>query len=51
MLQTLFWIISIPIAAILLMFNIRRLLFLLAILPDSGPRKKISLLSETYLPP
>ncbi len=50
MLQTLFWIISIPIAAILLMFNIRRLLFLLAILPDSRPRKKISLLSETYLP-
>ena len=50
MLQTLFWIISIPIAAILLMFNIRRLLFLLAILPGRRPRKKISLLSETYLP-
>src|ERR1044072_1509986 len=50
MLQTLLWIAAIPITAILLMFNVRRLLFLLAILPGSYPRKKLSCLSETYLP-
>jgi cellulose synthase/poly-beta-1,6-N-acetylglucosamine synthase-like glycosyltransferase len=50
MLQTLIWIAAIPIAAVLLIFNVRRLLFLLAILPGSHPKKKISLLRETYLP-
>ena len=48
--QTVFWIIAVPIAATLLVFNIRRLLFLLAILPGGHPRKKISLLSQTHLP-
>lgn len=50
MLQTLFWIIVIPMAAILLMFNVRRLVFLLAILRDQQPQKGFSLLGETYLP-
>ena len=50
MLQTLLWIISIPIVAILLVFNIRRLLFLLAMLPGNGRGKRSSLLRHTYLP-
>lgn len=50
MLQTLLWIAAIPVAAILLIFSVRRLVFLLAILPGSYPRKKLSHLSETYLP-
>ena len=50
MLQTLLWIIAIPIAAILLVFNLRRLLFLLVILPGSRRGKRSSLLSDTYLP-
>lgn len=50
MLQTLLWIAAIPIAAILLVFNIRRLLFLLAILPGRRRGKRSSLLSDTYLP-
>ena len=50
MLQTLVEILALPMAAILLVFNIRRLLFLFAILPGSRPGKKSALLNEIYLP-
>jgi cellulose synthase/poly-beta-1,6-N-acetylglucosamine synthase-like glycosyltransferase len=50
MLQTILSILAIPIAALLLLFNIRRLLFLVAILPGSDSQRRSSPLSELYLP-
>jgi len=50
MLQTLLVILAFPVAAILFVFNIRRLLFLFAILPSSQTDKKTSIVNEAYLP-
>ena len=50
MLQTLFLIFTLPVVAILLVFNIRRLIFTLAILPGSDQGSTSTLLGPPYLP-
>ena len=50
MLQTLLLIFTLPVVAILLVFNIRRLIFTLAILPGGGQGSPSALLGQTYLP-
>jgi 1,2-diacylglycerol 3-beta-glucosyltransferase len=50
MLQTLLVIFTLPVVAILLVFNIRRLIFTLAILPGSDQGSTSTLLGPPYLP-
>src|SRR5215204_6574524 len=50
MLQTLLLIFTLPVVAILLVFNIRRLIFTLAILPGSDQGSTSAFLGPPYLP-